>query len=255
MNNNKEKIKELQSVFSKSIVTLHSEPMRGIIENIEKSQSVFSKSIVTLHSEPIRGIIENIEKSQSVFSKSIATLHSEPMRGINVLSDLRIDTSSYDALSITQSVLDSVALNPLNNDHKNDTQNIDEIISDFQKFFQQPYIQILQYLGISPWGILTFVLPFMYSNNQAVTNFKQKNEYNQITIIENNFQENITHIVLKNVVLRHTPSKLSNRIGLVKRGQEVYILSETHGYYFIAYTDKNTGEHKAGYAFKGCFKK
>lgn len=57
-----------------------------------------------------------------------------------------------------------------------------------------------------------------------------------------------------NVNLRYSTKKNSKIIGLVKSGQEVFVIEIQHKYLLISYLDKDNGEPKSGFVIKKYFK-
>jgi uncharacterized protein YgiM (DUF1202 family) len=62
-------------------------------------------------------------------------------------------------------------------------------------------------------------------------------------------------IARRDINLRFSPNNKSKRIGIITKGQDVYILKICHKWILIAYIDNNTKEPKSGFAYKKYFRR
>lgn len=143
----------------------------------------------------------------------------------------------------------------------------ESIILEFSTIYEKSKSDKIKQFIVELITLISFLLTF-YSikvQNEEISN----REVVKITTEEiDRFKKEISSEIKKefeqlskmriartDVVLRYSNKKNSKRLGVVKKGQDVFVLEIQHKWLLISYIDNQTKEPKSGYVFKKYFSK
>jgi len=187
--------------------------------------------------------------------------------------DLTIKSKEWENLDIFQQTTDkikiaadelvtqdkTITIEDLNNFK---TEIIEELSSTIRKTNNVKIIDLI----LKIITIITFVLQLQSINfsRKDITN-KEVLEFteNDFTIlkadikdlVKQEFKElQVTRVAISDVNLRKSPNIKSKSLGILRKGQEIFLLEIRTKWLFITYIDKETNETKSGYVYEIYFK-
>ncbi len=141
----------------------------------------------------------------------------------------------------------------------------ESIITELSSVFEKSKSEKIRQFIIELLTLVSFILAFYsakvqhddLSNREVVEYTKKEIDSfkKEISLeIKKEFERlNKTRIARTDVILRNSDKKNSKRLGVVKKGQEVFVLEIRHKWILISYIDDKTKEPKSGYAYKKYF--
>lgn len=269
--------KLLTTEFKSNFPENHLYSLSNLTESISKIAEynpVFSDKLSSLATSQL--VLSNsLAKTVSIFNDSHLNEFNSLQIAISGLSKsylrtIRID-KAWDDIEIAESVNDVISketdkINELVNVTIDELENFKvTIIEELNSLLSKTKSEKARLFIFDLMTVLSFLIS-LYTTYQQVTTKTTEDVINEVKseILESkiNFSKtlnlelaklNKSRIAKTNVNLRYSTRKNSKVIGLVKSGQEVFVIEIQHKYLLISYLDKDNKEPKSGFGIKKYF--